>query len=160
MYIDKQNTSYIRTQWGFEKAEKHNLRIALRRIERQYDQLNDNYQNLKYDYDQLLQRKTGLVLHLESINEFIKTARKEKGFLKKHLKEVLDKNLALEKRMQRLLRQEDNQQQQIEKLKKTKENLLEQNTHLLDKNKQHKKQISDLQKALEQKSILQSSKSI
>jgi len=150
IYVDKNNIHYLRTKWGFEKAEKYNLRIALKRKERQYDRLFDDYNNLVHDYNLILQRKSGLNKHLDSANEILKNARKEKGFFKKHLKEVLDKNTALEKRMERMLRQEENQAHQIEKLKSTKDNLLEQNTLLMDKTRQQKSQINALQKVIEE----------
>ncbi len=150
IYVDKNNTYYIRNKWGFEKAAKYNQRIALRRKERQFDQLADDYKHLKHDYDLLLQRKTGLSKHLKAINEILKVTRKEKGFFKKHLKEVLDKNTALEKCMERKIRHEKNQAQQIEKLKMTKDNLLEENIILTDKTKQQKSQINALQKFIEE----------
>ncbi|MCU4154539.1 hypothetical protein J1N10_01040 [Carboxylicivirga sp. A043] len=150
IYVDKKKINYRRTKWGFEKEEKYNLRLALMRKERQHEQLRYDYNNLAYEYEQLLKRKTGLIHHLEMANNKLKEYRKEKGFLKKHLKEVLDKNISIEKRMQRMLKQEENQQQQIEKLKSSKDNLFEQNNYLTDKTRQQKTQINALQKTIEQ----------
>ena len=150
IYVDKNKTHYLRTKWGFEKTEKYNQRIALKRKERLFDKLLDDYNNLEHDYNLLLQRKTGLNKHLEAANEMLNKARKEKGFFKKHLKEVLDKNVALEKRMERMLRQEENHMFQIEKLKTNKDNLLGQNTLLTDKTRQQKSQINALHKVIEE----------
>ena len=150
LYLDKNKQLYRRTRWGFEKADKYNLKIALLRKEYRYDQLKDDYDNLCQEYEQLLKRKTGLLHHLEAANDKLKEARKEKGFFKKHLKEVLDKNLSIEKRMERMLNQEENQKNQIDRLKSTKDNLLESNQLLTDKTRQQKSQINSLQKAVEQ----------
>ncbi len=147
-FTDKNDTLYRRTRWGFEKAERYNVQLALRRKEKQYDELNDELHNLHDEFAQLLKRKTGLLKHIEQLNQQLKNSRREKGFLKKHLKEVLDKNLSIDKRMERMTNQEDNLLLQIEKLKKTKDNLLEHNLQLTDKNRQQKNQINALQKAL------------
>jgi chromosome segregation ATPase len=150
LYFDKNKEVYRRTKWGFEKADKYNMRIALMRKEKQYDQLLDDYDDVCQEYNQLLKRKTGLLDHLDMANEKLKESRKEKGFFKKHLKEVLDKNTSIEKRMERMLNQEDNLKQQIEKLKSTKDNLLESHQALTEKTRQQKAQINALQKTLEQ----------
>ncbi|WP_430813541.1 hypothetical protein [Carboxylicivirga sp. RSCT41] len=150
IYVDKRKVQYRRTKWGFEKTEKYNLRLALMRKEKKHAQLADEYDNLIQEYEQLLKRKTGLIHHLEAANDKLKDNRKEKGFLKKHLKEVLDKNISLDKRMQRMIKQEENQKQQIEKLKSSKDNLLEQNNYLTDKTRQQKNQINALLKTIEE----------
>jgi chromosome segregation ATPase len=150
IYVDRNKVNYRRSKWGFEKEERYNLRLALLRHEKKYEQLMHDYDNLTQEYDQLLKRKTGLVHHLDAANNKLKENRKEKGFLKKHLKEVLDKNISIDKRMQRMLKQEENQKQQIEKLKSAKDNLLEQNNYLTDKTRQQKSQINALQKTIDQ----------
>lgn len=150
IYVDENNVQYRQTKWGFEQAEKYNFRLALLRKEKKYKLLTDDYDNLTQEYEQLLKRKTGLIHHLVTANEKLKENRKEKGFLKKHLKEVLDKNISIDKRMQRMLKQEENQKQQIEKLKSSKDNLLEQNNYLTDKTRQQKSQINALQKTIEE----------
>ncbi|MCG8580669.1 MAG: hypothetical protein MI866_12165 [Bacteroidales bacterium] len=149
IYVDKNKVQYRRTKWGFEKTEKYNLRLALMRKEQKHAHLSDDYNNLIQEFEQLLKRKAGLIQHLETANEKLKENRKEKGFLKKHLKEVLDKNTSLDKRMQRMLKQEENQKLQIEKLKTSKDNLLEQNNFLTDKTRQQKNQINALLKTIE-----------
>lgn len=148
IYIDKNNQLYRRTKWGFEKAERINLHLALQRKERQFEQLQSKYYDLLDEYEHVLRRKTGLLQHLESTNEQLKQSRKEKGFLKKHLKEVLDKNLSLDKRMERMENQEANLLQQIEKLKKTRDNLLENNLQLTNKTRQQKNQLNALQQTI------------
>ncbi len=150
IYIDVNKVHYRRTKWGFEKAERYNLNLALLRKEKQYELLMHEYDNLNQKYDQVLKRKTGLIHHLDECNNKLKDYRKEKGFLKRHLKEVLDKNISLDKRMERMLKQEENLQLQIEKLKSTKDNLLEQNHYLTDKTRQQKSLINALQKTIEQ----------
>lgn len=148
IYIDKNKVHYRRTRWGFEKAERYNLHLELKRKERQCDELKYESGNLKNEFEQLLKRKTRLLKHFDVLNLQLKQSKKDKGFLKKHLKEVLDKNLSLDKRMERMIKQEDNLLHQIEKLKKTKDNLLEHNIQLTEKNKQQRNQINALQKAL------------
>ena len=155
-YIDKNKIVYRRTKWGFEKAEKHNLRIGLRRKERLFDQLQNEHDRLQYEHQLVLKRKTGLLKHLEMADEKIKQYKKEKGFFKKHLKEVLDKNTSLEKRMERMLKNEENLHSQIEKLKKTKDNLQEQNQYLTEKSRHQKAQINSFQKLLDQRKEIKS----
>ncbi len=150
IYFDKNKTLYRRTRWGFEKCERYNLQLELSRKQRQYEQLQAKYYDLYDEYEHVMKRKSGLNQHLESLNQLLKQGRKEKGFLKKHLKEVLDKNISIDKRMDRMLKQEANLMQQIEKLKKTKDNLLEHNLLLTDKNRQQKNQIKALQLTIEQ----------
>ncbi|GEM_PF-6476581 len=149
VYIARDKQLYRRTKWGFEPLERYNLRIQLRRKERKIDYLNDELDNLTEEYNLLLKRKTGLINHLHDADERLKEARREKGFLKKHLKEVLDQNIALDKRLQRMQNQEENNLLQIDKLKRTKDNLLESNTSLSDKTRQQKAQIASLHKMVE-----------
>lgn len=148
LYVDRNSISYRRTKWGFEKEEKYNLRIALRRKERQFDQLSDAKNDLEQSFTQLTKRKTGLLQHLEAANDKLKQAKKEKGFFKKLIKELLDKNTALDKRMERMQNQADNLQQQVKKLKENKDNLFEQNLNLTEKTRQQKVQITALQNAI------------
>ncbi|TRX66000.1 hypothetical protein [Carboxylicivirga sp. M1479] len=148
LYVDRNSISYRRTKWGFEKEEKYNLRVALRRKERQLDQLSDAKNDLEQSFTQLTKRKTGLLQHLEAANDKLKQAKKEKGFFKKLIKELLDKNTALDKRMERMQNQADNLQQQVKKLKENKDNLFEQNLNLTEKTRQQKVQITALQKAI------------
>ncbi|MBK3517232.1 hypothetical protein [Carboxylicivirga marina] len=150
IYFDKNKVHYRRTKWGFEKAEKYNLNLALKHKEQQFDRLQQDYDNLSNEYELLLKRKTGLNHHLETANDKLRESKKEKGFFKKHLKEVLDKNTSLEKRMERMLKQEENLKQQVEKLKSSKENLFEQNQHLTEKSRMQRNQINAFHKTIEQ----------
>ncbi|WP_439182314.1 hypothetical protein [Carboxylicivirga taeanensis] len=150
VYLDRNNIHYRRTKWGFEKAERLNLRLALRRMEKECDLLAQRLDDLSEEYDHLLKRKTGLLQHLDAANNKLKEHRRERGFLKKYLKEVLDKNLSLDKRMERMTKREQNLLQQIDNLKSTKDNLLENNLHLTNKNREQKNQIQTLQKVVEE----------
>jgi peptidoglycan hydrolase CwlO-like protein len=61
---------------------------------------------------------------------------------------VLDKNVALEKKFLRLENHRVNIENQLENLKATKANLLNQYNALIEKNSQQKKQLQELQKVI------------
>jgi len=158
IYIDKYGAHFIRSKWGFEPTEKYNQKIKIQYLERKIEQLNQLLADKDYEIEHLLLRKEGLDKQIDIMSDQSKSAKKEKGFLKKLLKEVLDKNLALDKRMERMVHHEENLSLQITKLKTSKENLLEHNQHLIEKSQQQKMQLQTLQKVIEQqkKTYLQS----
>jgi len=157
IYIDKCGTHFIRSKWGFEPTEKYNQKIRIQYQERKIEQLNQLLADKNYEIEHLLLRQEGLHKQVDLLHDQSKSTKKEKGFLKKLLKEVLDKNLALEKRMERMIHHEENLSMQIAKLKTSKENLLTHNQHLTEKSQQQKLQLHTLQQVIEQqkKPILQ-----
>lgn len=149
IYIDKYGARFIRRKWGFEPTEKYNQKIKIQYQERKIEQLKQLLADKNYEIEHLLVRQEGLHKQVDLMHDQSKSAKKEKGFLKKLLKEVLDKNLALEKRMERMIHHEENLFMQIAKLKTSKENLLEHNQHLTEKSQQQKQQLQTLQKVIE-----------
>jgi len=149
IYIDKYKTHFIRSKWGFEPTEKYNQRLLIQYQERKIEQLNHLLADKDFEIEHVLSRKDGLSRQIHLMQEQSKSAKREKGFLKKLLKEVLDKNLALEKRMERMIHHEENLSMQIAKLKLSKDNLLEHNQHLTEKSRQQKLQLQTLQQVIE-----------
>ena len=149
LYIKPKNRKrYIRTKWGFEPEEKYNLRIVILKLEYRLEKLIQRTEELTYDNDTLIRKKDGLAKQLNKSHEYSKESRREKRFISKLLKEVLDKNVALEKKFLRLENHTVNIEKQLENLKLTKSNLLDQYNALIDKNSQQKKQLQELQKVI------------
>ncbi len=148
-YIKTDNKKrFIRTKWGFEPEEKHNLRIMVLKLEHKLGKLIQRTDELAYDNEVLTRKKEGLTKQLRKSQEFSKEVRREKGFIRKLLKEVLDKNVALEKKYLRLEKHKMNISKQLENLISTKAHLLEQYNALIEKNSQQKKQLQEMQKAI------------
>ena len=140
---------FIRTKWGFEPTEKHNLKVKTLRLEHIIEKLNREIDELRSDNDALIRKREGLRKQLNLSQEYTKRMKKEKGFISKLLKEVLDKNIALDKKYERLLKSEENTDKQLENLRSSKEHLLEQYNNLVEKNREQKKHLQELQKAIE-----------
>jgi chromosome segregation ATPase len=147
-FLRKNGRRYIQTKWGFEPVEKYNLNIQVLKLERKLERQFDYMEELEYDNAQLLRRKAGLIKQLNKSYDYAKGLKRKIGFLNKLLKEVLDKNVAWEKRLLRLEKNEENIRHQLENLKTSKAALVEQNQHLTEKSRQQKKQIQELQTAL------------
>ena len=139
---------YIRTKWGFEPVEKHNLKIKILRLEHEIDKLKTENEELKYNNETLIRKKEGLKKQLALSQDNGKKLKKEKGFLNKLLKEVLDKNLSLDKRYERQLKSREKTDKQLENLKSSKDHLLEQYNSLIEKNREQKKHLQELQKVI------------
>lgn len=144
----KTKKRYFRTKWGFEPEEKYNLRIEVLKLEHKLEKLNQRVEELTYDNDGLIRKKEGLTKQLRKSQDYSKEARREKRFISKLLKEVLDKNVALEKKFLRLENHTVNIEKQLENLKDTKANLLVQYNALIDKNSQQKTQLQGQQKVI------------
>jgi len=149
LYLNPKNEKrYFRTKWGFEPEEKHNLRIVVLKLEHKLEKLQQKVEELTFDNDTLIRKKEGLAKQLRISHDYSKETRREKRFVSKLLKEVLDKNVALEKKFLRLENHTANIEKQLENLKVTKANLLEQYNALIEKNSQQKKQLQELQKVI------------
>ena len=144
----KTRKRYFRTKWGFEPEEKYNLRIVVLKLEHKLEKLMQRVEELSFDNDVLIRKKEGLTKQLRKSQDYSKETRREKRFISKLLKEVLDKNVALEKRFLRLENHTVNIEKQLENLKVTKSNLLDQYNALIEKNSQQKKQLQELQKVI------------
>jgi len=150
IYFDKYNSHFIRSKWGFEPTDKYNQKIKIQYQNRKIDHLDGLLSDKNYEIEHLLTRKDGLSRQVDQMHAQAKSAKKEKGFLKKLLKEVLDKNLALENRMKRMISHERNLLMQIAKLQTTKDNLLIHHQQTTEKSRQQKQQLQTLQKVIEQ----------
>ncbi len=149
LYINPKNRKrYFRTKWGFEPEDKHNLRIVVLKLEHKLEKLMQKVEELTFDNDTLIRKKEGLAKQLRISHAYSKEMRREKRFVSKLLKEVLDKNVALEKKFLRLENHTENTEKQLENLNVTKSNLLEQYNALIEKNSQQKKQLQELQKVI------------
>ena len=139
---------FIRTKWGFEPTEKHNLKVKTLRLEHEIEKLNRELNELRSDNDALVRKREGLRKQLNLSQEYTKRMKKEKGFISKLLKEVLDKNIALDKKYERLLKSKENTDKQLENLRSSKEHLLEQYNNVVEKNREQKKHLQELQRAI------------
>jgi chromosome segregation ATPase len=149
IYIKKgSGKRYRRTKWGFEPVEKHNLRIDALRLGHKLDRLKSENEELKYQNESLIRKTEGLRKQLALCQENGKKLKKEKGFINKLLKEVLDKNLSLDKKYDRLLKSKESTEKQLENLKLSKANLLEQYNALIEKNRDQKKHLQEFQKVI------------
>ena len=118
LYINPKNRKrYFRTKWGFEPEEKYNLRIVVLKLEYKLEKLIQRTEELTYDNDTLIRKKDGLAKQLKKSHEYSKESRREKRFISKLLKEVLDKNVALEKKFLRLENHTVSIEKQLENLK-------------------------------------------
>lgn len=149
IYMTKDHKKrYIRTKWGFEPVEKHNLKIRNMYLEREIDKLKKQNEELYYDYESAVKKAEGLRKQLELCYENTRKLKHEKGFVNKLLKEMLDKNLAYDKKYERLLKSKENLDKQLENLKSSKANLLEQYNALVEKNRDQKKHLQEFQKVI------------
>ncbi len=150
IYVLKGDRSkrFVRTKWGFEPVEKHNLKIRVMYLEHEIEKLIRINEELTYDNDSAQRRREGLRKQLAICQENTKRMKREKGFINKLLKEVLDKNVALDKKYERLVKNKENADKQLENLKKSKAHLLEQYNDLIEKNREQKKHLREFQKVI------------
>ena len=149
IYIKKDSgKKYRRTRCGFEPVEKHNLKIEVLRLGHKMDTLKNENEELRFQNENLIRKTEGLRKQLALSQENGKKFKKEKGFLNKLLKEVLDKNLSLDKKYDRLLKSKENTDKQLENLKLSKAHLLEQYNSLIEKNRDQKKHLQELQNVI------------
>jgi len=150
VYVHKEDRSkrFIRTKWGFEPVEKHNLKVRVLYLEHEIEKLNRINEELEYDNEALIRKREGLRKQLGICQENTKRMKKQKGFINKLLKEVLDKNVALDKKYERLVKSKESADKQLENLKLSKAHLLEQYNDLIEKNREQKKHLQEFQKVI------------
>jgi chromosome segregation ATPase len=144
---------YKLTKRGFEPENHYNNRLKILKLEKQIKILTKQKAELEEINETLVKRKDGLSGQLAKCHEITGKQKKERGFINKLLKEVVDKNIALEKRYQRQQKLNENMNRQLENLKISKANLLDQYNNLVSKSQEQKKQIQELQKALTARKI-------
>ncbi|NPA37049.1 MAG: hypothetical protein GXO47_09390 [Chlorobi bacterium] len=149
IYISKEtNKRFKLTVYGFEPENNYNKRLEIFKLEKQLAVLKKQNDELSEINETLIKRKEGLKKQLEKCYEYSGGLKKKKGFINKLLKEVLDKNVSLEKKYTKLRKQNENITKQMDNLKETKANLLKQFEDVVEKGRQQKRQIRELQEAL------------